>query len=288
MASLKGDPVENLDLGDIGGSALDFATAQEKPIDQALGEYVMTARSQAKPLDIFNQLEQNAQLPQMRKAADSLRGQVYDLEDAIKGVKKNVAARSTQSIVTNAQQAGMVDADSAPLRENLGTIGTALGRVESAIDKAGSDIATKTGLVLQGNQMELDVFKTQMDAYADRAARLMTGFTTDQQNELTILLEKIHRQQSLTDQETQRAFELSKLEKQYELERNNFKYQQENSSSTQTVSLGNNKTALIDSKTGKVINTYGGSSSGGSGASSASKYLPSSSSSALNYLKYIS
>lgn len=279
MATLAGDPIENVSLDSVGGSALDFAKSNEQPISDALNQYVMTARSQAKPLDVFTQLEETAQLPQMRKAAESLRGQVFNLEDALKGVKKNVAARSTQSIVTNAQQAGMVEAESAPLREDLGTISTGLGRVESAIQSAGADIATKTGLVLQGNAQELDVFKTQMQAYADRAARLMTGFTSDQQNELNILLEKVHRQQSLTDQETARAFELSKIEKQYELEKSNL--------TTQIVSTGTNKSSLINSKTGEVIANYGGSG-GGTGGGAASKYLPSGGSNAASWLKYIS
>lgn len=278
MATLAGDPIENVSLDSVGGSALDFARSNEQPISDALNQYVMTARSQARPLDVFTQLEEAAQLPQMRKAAESLRGQVFNLEDALKGVKKNVAARSTQSIVTNAQQAGMVEAESAPLREDLGTIGTALGRVESGIQSAGSDVATKTGLVLQGNQQELDVFKTQMQAYADRAARLMTGFTSDQQSELNILLEKVHRQQSLTDQETARAFELSKMEKNYEMEKSNL--------TTQMVSTGTNRSSLINSRTGEVIASYGGS--GGSGGSAASRYLPTGGSNAESWLKYVS
>lgn len=288
MANLSGDPIENLSLKDVGGSSLDFANKLEAPIDEAVNQYVMTARSQAKPLDVFTQLEENAGLPQLRKTSATLQGQVADMEDAIRAVKKNVAARTTQSIVTESQRARMEQAEKNPLQENLSYLSTGLGRVSSAIQEAGSDVATKTGLVLQGNQQELDTYKFRIGTLADKAARLMTGFTTDQKNELDILMAKIARQQSLTDQETQRAFELSKMEKQYNMERQAAEDNFTRNPPTQTVSLGNNRTALINSITGKTIATYGGSSGGGSG-SAASAYLPKKNTSTyLDYSRYIS
>lgn len=264
-------------LDDVGGSALGFAEKNEAPITDAMNQYVMTARSQAKPLDIFTQLEGAAGLPEMKKTASTLRGQVYDLEDSIKNVKKNVQARSTQSIVTNAQAAGMTDAYRRPMIENLTELGTGLGRVESAIQSAGSDVAAKTGLVLQGNQQELDVFKTQMDVMSDRAARLMTGFSTDQQNRLNILMDRLNRGRQLSDIERAEAFELSKMEKQFNMQKEQFGYELSANAAANpqrtTISLGNNKTALIDPISGKVIQTYGGTGGGGA-KSGAAAYLP--------------
>lgn len=287
MATLQGDPIENLSLKDVGGSALEFATGLEAPIDKAVQDYVMTARAQEKPLDIYSKLETEAGLPTLRKTASTLQGQVADIEDAIRAVKKNVAARSTQSIVTEAQRSGMESAEKAPLQENLSYLSTGLGRVTSAIQAGESTIATKTGLAMQGQDRELDTYKFQISNLADRAARMMTGFTTDQKNELDILMAKIARQQSLTDQETARAFELSKLEKQFNMEKQAAEDKFTREPPTQTVSLGNNKTALINSITGQVIKTYGSSGSGSTSA--ASSYLPKKSTNTyLDYSRYIS
>lgn len=286
MATLAGDPIENLSLNDVGGSALDFATKLEAPIDKAVQDYVMTARAQEKPLDIYSKLENEAGLPGLRKTSATLQGQVADIEDAIRAVKKNVAARSTQSIVTDAQRAGMETEAKNPLQENLSYLSTGLGRVTSAIQSGESTIATKTGLAMQGQDRELDTYKFQISNLADRAARMMTGFTTDQKNELDILMAKISRAESLTDQETQRAFELSKMEKQFNMEKQAAEDKFTREPPTQTISLGNNKTALVNSITGKVIQTYGSSGSGTKSA--ASSYLPPKSANTyLDYSRYI-
>lgn len=278
-------------LNDVGGSALDFAKTQQAPIDAALANYVATARAQDKPLDIFTSLENAAGIPMLKSTATTLQGQVNDLEDAINQVKKNVQARSTQSIVTNAQQAGMVTAGKQPLLEQLSPIATALGRIQGSIQNAGADVATKTGLVMQGQQNELGVNQYVIGALADRAARLTSGFSSDQQTQLALLMDKLSRGRQLADTENAQLFELKKLEKQYELEKSQYTYQlQQNAQynpSRSTISLGDNQTALIDPNTGNVIRTYGNPPAASTTTpTAATKYLTASSSylpTALDY-----
>lgn len=257
--NIPGEP--NITLEDVGGSVLDFAQKQEVPIDEAYQQYVMTQRAQEKPLDVFTKLEEQAGLPGMRKTATTLREQVGGLEDTIKRVAKNVAARSSQSLVTEAQRQGMVTAEKSPLLERLGELSTGLGRVEQGIQAAGSDISQKTGLVLQGQQMELEPLKMRMDLLSDRAARLTSGFTADSQSRLNILMDKLNRQRQLTDIEREEAFRLKLAEDDYNREKE--KYQAQNKAQIEYLAISSAQD-LSDYEKKKLIDQKFKSSSDGS------------------------
>ena len=280
--TVQGEP--NLKAEDF-GSVLDFQMGQETNIDKAFQDYLGKTQAQIKPLEVFEQLEQKAGLPEMKKVAGTLRGQVYGLEDSLRRVEPDVAARSRNSLVTEAQRRGMVTAGQKPLMENLGTLSTSLGRVESGIQSAGSDIAQRTGLVLQGQQQELDPYKMNIQLMGDRAARLTTGFTADREMRYNLLMDKLQRNRQLSDIERREAFELQVEKNKFDQQKEMFNIEASKPSAraTQTVSLGNNRTALIDSQTGQVINTYG--SSGTGTKSGAAAYLPAKTNS---YSKYMS
>lgn len=217
------NPQNNIDLSV--PSVLDYTEKAYAPADEALKSYVMAMRGQQKPLDVYSQLETEAGLPQMKKTASTLRENIGNLEDTIRRVEPNISATTRNSLVTEGQRAGMVEARQKPLLQNLGTLTTGLGRIEQGITAASQGIDTKTGLFIKGQEQELQPYQVELTAMQDRAARMVSGFTADNQNNLQVLLAKWNRQNELNDREVDQAFELLKLEKGYNNEISKMKEQ---------------------------------------------------------------
>lgn len=256
----------SLTMNDVGGSAADFNKTLNANEDAAFNQYKMVASNMEKPLDIYGRMESDAGLPQMVKTASTLQGQVNDVEDSIRRVEGNVNATTGNSIVTEGQRQGMIEARKNPLIEKLGWITTGLGRVSNAIQQGRADIGTKVGLALQGQQQELDPYKMRIQMVADQSARAMTGFTADRQTQLDILMDKLNRTRTLSDREWQQAADLAKLEKDYSLKKDSFLFEQNNTASsldTEVVTVGGRK-KLINKQTGQVISDLGASSDGSS------------------------
>lgn len=206
-------------------SIADYTEKAYAPVDEALKSYVMAMRAQAKPLDVYSQLETEAGLPQMKQTAATLRENIGNLEDTIRRVEPNISATTRNSLITEGQRAGMVEARQKPLLQNLGTLTTGLGRIEQGITAASQGIDTKTGLFIKGQEQELQPYQVELTAMQDRAARMVSGFTADNQNNLQILMAKWNRQNELNDREVDQAFELMKLEKGYNNEISKMKEQ---------------------------------------------------------------
>lgn len=206
----------NYSLNDAGvGSVLDFATSQEQGISDALKQYTMAVRSQKNPLTLYSELESAAGIPGMKTTASTLREQIASLEDSIKRAEGEVSATTGQSLVTEAQRSGMVAAKKKPLTENLTGISTNLGRIENAITAAGSDIGTKVGLYQDYETSQLEPYKTALTVMQDRAARLTSGFSADNENKLSLYLKKVERAEELDDREAEEAFQLMLQENTY-------------------------------------------------------------------------
>lgn len=263
-------------IGDIGGKSTDYMTGTAFPlVDSALKSYAMFQRSQEKPLDIYNALEDLAGLPQLRKTASSLQGSIGDVEDALSRVEPDVSLRSRNSLVTEAQRRGMVEAASKPLRENLADLSTSLGRVQSGIQSGESNLGTKVGLVMQGQAIDRDTYKLEFDTMSNRAAQLISGFNDDRQYEYNFLMDKLQRQRVLADEEYTRLAELQKMKVAHDYELENIRAQgdqamrsaQYQASLPATFSVGSgSKTYMYTPSSGNIINSFGGGGGGtGSG-----------------------
>jgi hypothetical protein len=240
-------------------SALEFAKGLEVPIDKSLEEYVMFLRNQKNPLDVYTQLEESAGLPGMKTTASTLRGQIGNLEDTIKRVDPMIAGTTRESLITEAQRGRMSTAEKKPLLERLGEFTTGLGRISEGITAAESGIGTKTNLFLQGQEMQSKPYELKLTILQDRAARLQSGFNTDAENKLNIYLTNLKRGWDLDDKEADEAFELLKLEKNYNNEVTKLKEQ-----NTLAMDLAKYKDTLEDKDGSGTVDTssyYGTGSS---------------------------
>lgn len=235
--------------------AQDFAQGLNTGENQAFGDYFKYMSNQQSPLDFYTKMSEAQGIPGLRKTQSTLQGQIYDMEDSLRRIEPDVSANSRNSIVTESQRRGIVGEKQKPLIENLGWLGQSLGRVSNAVTEGNQQALTMTGLNSENTDRIGGVFKTNLELKSSQAARQMTGFTTDMQNFLNVSLAKIQRGEQVSDQEAQQAFDLLKMEKQYNLEYDSQKKLAElgGSDKDRYISVGD-KSSLFDTKTQTFVN----------------------------------
>ena len=196
-------------------STLDYITKLNATEDTAFNDLIMAMKARKSPLDVYTGLEEASGLPEMRTGAVSLAKSIADLEDTLETIEPDVAARSRESLMTEAQRRGLVTHTKQPLLEKMGKFTTGLGRLKELIGLTGQDVGTKANLYMQGEEQKLEPLKMKYTALVDRNARNLSGFTADKETKLQILMDKLHRQQQLSDQEWQLANSLTADEKEY-------------------------------------------------------------------------
>jgi len=192
-----------------------FIQGQFAGEDVALRELVSQMRAREQPLDIYSRLETQAGVPELRGASRSLSQEIGSLEDAIYGKETQVAGRTRESLMTEAQRGRLVEAEREPLRENLTRLGTSLGRITTRIGEELQGIATKVGLAVQGQEMALEPAKLVYTTLIDRNARSLTGFTADRETQLTQLIENWQRGNTIADQDWALMNQLAVEEREY-------------------------------------------------------------------------
>ena len=196
-------------------STQDFIQDQFASEDVPLTALIDKIEGQEAPLDIFERLEGEAGLPELRDTAETLTGEIGKLEDILWGIEPQVAATTKESLVTEGQRQGMVQEWSKPFREMFTRVSTALGRIVGRISKAEAGIATKVQLAMQGQDRELRPFELWYSVLTDRNARLLTGFTSDKSVQLEALWAKWERDNELSDNEWNLANTLALNETSY-------------------------------------------------------------------------
>jgi len=196
-------------------STLDYIEKLNTTEDTAFQDLVMAMKARKSPLDVYTGLEEAAGLPAMKSSAISLSKSINDIEDTLEMIEPDVSAKSRESLMTEAQRRAVVSKEKEPFREKLTKLSTNLGRLKDLIGLTGTEIGTKANLYMQGEEMKLEPIKLQYQALVDRNARLLTGFTSDKQTKLEILMDKINRQRELSDQEWQLANQLSSEQRSY-------------------------------------------------------------------------
>jgi len=196
-------------------STLEFATGQEAVIGGELAELTTEMASQEKPLDVYTRLEEEAGVPEQRKVAQTLREQIYGIEDTIRRVEPTIKATTRESMVTEGQRERMAVTQKKPLLERLGELSISLGRVGEGISASMQDISAKVGLFIKGQEMDLQPLLLQYQNTVDSASRLMSAFSIDSQNQLQVLIANWQRQNELDDREYEQAFALLQQENSY-------------------------------------------------------------------------
>lgn len=201
-------------LGTVKNAASTFDTGLNQNEDNAYNDYLHTVQSQPTSVDFYNQQLNAAGVPQLQKTSSTLQGQIFNLEDTLKRVEPNVTATTGNSLVTDAQRQGLVAAQQKPLNEQLGTLGTAEGRITDAITQGKADALSLTNLNSADQQKLVDAYKEKLTLAQSQGDRALQAFTSDITNTLNVTLAKIQRGEAVSDTEAANAFALLKIKDQ--------------------------------------------------------------------------
>jgi len=255
--------------------AKDFAAGLDSRENDVFGNYFKTAREQPKPLELFDMMSESAGVPQLRKSQSSLQGTIYDIEDSLRRLEPDINARTQNSVVTESQRRGMLTSAQKPIMENYGWLNQSLGRISDALSKTEADVTQRVGYAVEGFRQELEPYKEHLSLVVQQGSRAMTGFSTDRQTTLEVLLAKIGRQEKITDQEYATAKELAIKENDY-MQTVKMKQMEINAPSNEVIEIAGQK-VLINKTTGEKIVTLGSSSAPKAGGGSGANYYQQSS-----------
>ncbi len=232
-------------LGDIGGSLGNKAASVNQGPSDAFSQYSNFAKSLANPVDTSQQLLAQNGIPQLQKTSENLQGNINNLEDQINRVTPNVSANTSNSLVTEGQREGMVNAQEFPLQQSLSPLVYGLGQVNSSLSTQEQNIANEVNAQGQYQGQQLQAQGMGVTVAQDNAARQMTGYTQDADNMLQGLLKKMDIQGQLDAAEWTTLSELASKKQEYQ---NNIQKQQV-ANQYQVVPAGH---TLVNTFTGKT------------------------------------
>ena len=155
-------------------------------------------------------------IPGLTTQLGTARGEVANVKSLLTQLEGDINARTSGQLLTESQRRRLLASEETPLRTQLSGLlagqEVAGGQLSDAYTQLGQQL---TALTAEQKRM-LQPYEARINAFSERAARESTGYSNDQQNSLTLLLEKIKRDQTLSDREWQQASDAAVLERTFE------------------------------------------------------------------------
>ena len=229
------------------GSAAGAATTANTGVAAANTQNQNTYAGMPNVNSVYTNLEQQNGIPQLKAASSSLSQNVNDLQNQIYRVTPNVSANDANSLVTESQRQGQVAAQQFPLEQALTPQATALGNINSEIGTEEAGIGNQVNANNNANANTITAGGQNISAAEDQAARSMSGFTTDQQNQLTMLNDKLAAGTALDNAEWQTLSTLATAKQGYDAAVQQIQAKYQNGGQFQTVNPGQ---SLVNTITG--------------------------------------
>jgi len=152
-------------------------------------------------------------VPQLQRGLQEGQEMYDTLGSQIRGLSRDVAQRSQESILTQGQKNRMVQAEQAPLLEQQGILGTNLSRMGANLGTAQSNAAKMVEAEQLQQQKELQPWLQKYDNENILSAMRMTGWSTQNEMELRRLLANQQAGITLSEGEKNRMNSLAIAEK---------------------------------------------------------------------------
>lgn len=180
---------------------------------------------QEKLPDVFYRLEKEAGLPELSQTVGAFKKEIFGVRDLLDRLDEDIGTRTSGSWTNEAQKRRQIAAEGDPLRTQLGRLGAGMAPAVEAVTAAQGRVGQLTQLTTQQQEKELQPDILRINAIGDRFAREITGFTTNKQNELTTLMDKLQRDRQLADREWELAQSLAAEERQFAKQKALMSYQ---------------------------------------------------------------
>lgn len=172
--------------------------------------------AQTKVPDLVTGYDQRYGVPQMQKAIQAGTEQYDTLGEQIRGLPTDMAQRSRESIMTQGQTNRAVQAEQAPLLEQQGILGQNLSRQQANLGVAQSNAAKMVSAEQVQQEKELSPWLKKYDTENVLSSMRMSGWTFENQSELSRLLANQSAGITLSEGEKNRVQQLALAEKSFE------------------------------------------------------------------------
>lgn len=179
--------------------AQDLYNQQVEREQGSLNELIARMRSQPTATSLYDQYSNQAGVQDIRSRITPLEQSLAELENTMDGLGMRVTNQVKGTMTTQAQRDAILAREQSKLSGTIGAQARLLGVQQGALQGAQNEVTNRLGLTLQDQGKELEPYKLQFSVLADRAAREMSAFSSDREQELGIILDSIKRGRELDD-----------------------------------------------------------------------------------------
>lgn len=188
---------------------------QAKTEEDFLNRYNKAIADQPTTSDIYNRLSQEYGLDEARANTSGLTQTALGLENTLSTLPSRIEGE-TRGFDVNANQLSRIQEERAkPLTDQLNQAAAAANRASLTEQGIAGNVATQLGLETADLAKQLQPFDVEAQMISDRAARELTGYTAQLQNETNQLIAKLNTQGQLDQIEAQRLADLAIQEDKY-------------------------------------------------------------------------
>jgi len=177
--------------------------------------YTSTIQGQPTYTALADRYSNKYMIPQLTEQVQAYDTQAAQLANQLSAMPRNVAATTTESLVSDPQRQRIVEARSEPLYESLQAVGNLGQAARSGLQTAQGLQAGAISAEMAQLQKELMPWEKQYDLMSVMQAREFSGWNSEMERELNTLLSNQQAGLTWTNAEAQRANALQQIKEQY-------------------------------------------------------------------------
>jgi hypothetical protein len=177
--------------------------------------YKQTVQNQEQLPVLYQRLNTELGIPDLSSTVQGYKNQITKVQQLLGNLDADLASRTKGTMTTEAQRNRLIAAEGSPLRSELSNLGYAMAPSAELLSGAQGTLGTLLNLNVQQQEKELKPLELQISSISDRFSREITGFTTQRQGTLDVLMDKLNRERTLSDREWELAQDLAAEEREY-------------------------------------------------------------------------
>jgi len=170
--------------------------------------YTNAINSQPKYSNILDKYNDRYMIPQLTEQVRTYDDQAAQLANQLSAMPRNVAATTTESLVSDPQRQRIVEARSEPLYQSLQTVGNLGQAARSGLQTMQGQVNNSVNAEIAQLDKELQPWERSYDMMTVMQAREFSGWNSEMERELNTLLANQQAGLTWTNAEAQRASSL--------------------------------------------------------------------------------
>lgn len=239
--------------------------AQKKEQEGLFNEYSTQLKGQETSEAAYKRLTEEAGIPGLQEQMGVFSESLTKLKSGLNEVEQAINERTQGKFVSEAGRARMVAQERGALTTQIARLAEAYAPLMQTLNEKRAGVGTQLQLLASDQVKQLRPIEAKINALSDRFAREMSGFDQDSQNALNLVLAKLQREQTLSDQEWQSANALLQREDEYNKQKDLLSYEASLKKSNQAAPTDPSKyfttpgSATVQSGGGSAVVSGGGS-----------------------------